>query len=210
MNARKIFALLIIGCGIIIFAGTMRRATSYSREKEMPVQRTGFSSISTSTVISLDIGLTSLPVRIRIPKIAVDAAVEEVGITFKGNMSTPKKLADTGWYKYGTLPGTLGSAVIDGHVDNGFGLPGVFADLKKLQVGDDVYVDTKDSAPLHFVVTEVQTYYYKDVPLDLLFLRKDGAYLNLITCDGNWIPYEKTDDHRVVVYTKLVSAESGE
>ncbi len=144
------------------------------------------------------------PTRIIIPKIDLDAEVEEVGITFKGNMSTPKNIGNTGWYKYGTVPGELGSSVIDGHVDNGFNLPGVFANLKNLNIGDDVYVKTSENENLHFVVVDKKIYPYKEVPLEEVFNKNDAPRLNLITCEGDWIDAEQTDENRLVVYTRLV------
>ncbi len=193
---KKVIGISIAILGIIIGTVTVIRSTYYSPQEETPVAQTA-QSVSFSV---------SHPIQIIIPKINVNAVVEEVGITFKGNMSTPKKFADTGWYKYGTVPGELGSAVIDGHVDNGLGIPAVFINLKKLVPGDIVYVQAKNGRKLKFKVFDIQNYYYKDVPLEILFNRNGDRYLNLITCDGNWIPAEKTDDHRIVVYTKLIES----
>jgi sortase (surface protein transpeptidase) len=95
--------------------------------------------------------------------------------------------------------------VIDGHVDNGLGLSGVFKHLEDLQQGDDVYVVTKTGRELHFVVEDTVSYPYKTVPLETLFSRDDDARLNLITCGGSWVKSDKTYDHRFVVYTRLVN-----
>ncbi len=179
--------------GIILGTRTLVSAIYYAPEKEVTFAKSPFFLETPGT-----------PVRIRIPKIDVDTAIEPVGITYLGNMSTPKILSNTGWYKYGTTPGAEGSAVIDGHVDDGLGLPGVFKNLKELRVNDDVYIETKDKTMLHFKVIDVQTYFYTKVPREIVFNRKGDSYLNLITCDGDWIQSEKTSDRRVVVYTKLV------
>jgi sortase A len=196
MNRNKIIGLCLLLVGFMIIVTVLTHLTFYYPEKEMPVEKTGISFVQAST---------TYPTRISIPKINLDTEVESVGLTYSGNMSTPKKLMNTGWYKYGTVPGNKGSAVIDGHVDNGLGLAAVFKNLKQLAIGDDVYVKNNLNQELHFRVIDTQIYYYKDVPLTLMFNRDDGpSYLNLITCDGNWIPEEKTDDHRLVVYTKLV------
>jgi sortase A len=197
MRKNKVVALIIIAGGVFPFLTTINSAIYDSSQREMPVSET------TLPGISFLYASTSPPVRIIIPTIDVDAEVEEVGITWKGNMGTPKKFTNTGWYKYGTVPGEIGSAVIDGHVDNGFGLPGVFNHLKDLKPGDDVYVETGTAQKIHFVVSRVEKYYYKDVPLEVVFNAKDGTYLNLITCDGEWVPAEQTNDHRIVVYATL-------
>ena len=69
--------------------------------------------------------------RISIPAIKVDAKIQEVGITAKGNMAAPRTFSEVGWYKYGPRPGETGSAVLAGHVDNGIAFPAVFSKLDK-------------------------------------------------------------------------------
>jgi sortase A len=145
------------------------------------------------------------PARLRIPTLGIDANVQYVGITKKSTMAVPSNFTDVAWYKYGPVPGQRGSAVMDGHVDNGLALDGVFKHLSDIKIGDDVYVDTKDGTPLHFVVIDVQLYPYKNVPTQLIFGQSNAVRLNLITCDGAWVKGDKTYDHRLVVYTILAS-----
>jgi sortase (surface protein transpeptidase) len=144
------------------------------------------------------------PARILIPSIGVDAHIQDVGIGKTGNMAVPTNYTDVGWYRYGTIPGQVGSAVIDGHVDNGAGLAAVFAHLSELKRGDDIYIETENKRRLHFRVQEVGHYALKDVPLKTLFNRDDAPRLNLITCEGTWIPSEKQYDERMIVYSVLV------
>jgi LPXTG-site transpeptidase (sortase) family protein len=108
-----------------------------------------------------------------------------------------------GWYKYGTVPGFMGSAVIDGHVDNALSLDGVFKHLGDLKEGDDIYIDTASSTALHFVVREAVSYPSEDVPAEKVFKADDAARLNLITCDGTWVQGKKEYDRRLVVYAVL-------
>lgn len=138
---------------------------------------------------------------ITIPSIGVDAHVEDVGIKAStGNIDTPKKLADAAWYTGDAVPGASGTAVILGHVDNGLGLSGVFKDLKKMQVGDDVYVTNKDGSKVHFTVTDVTNYVLATAPVhDILHDPKNPVALHLITCDKNWYDGRFHYDHRVVV-----------
>lgn len=145
----------------------------------------------------------SLPERLEIPSLGISAHVQQVGIGKSGNMAVPSNYSDVGWYRYGTIPGFKGSAVIDGHVDNGLGLPGVFKNLDQMQVGDKIDIVTASSTRLRFVVQEVVIYPYKEVPLEKLFNRDDQGRLNLVTCDGAWIAGEKTYDKRLVVYATL-------
>lgn len=143
------------------------------------------------------------PVRILIPRLSVDASVEFVGLTLRGTMGAPSSYARAGWYGYGTAPGHNGSAVIDGHIDDGFGLPGVFAHLKDIVIGDDIIVETRGGTRLHFTVTGIQIYPQDDAPTDLIFGRNDKARLNLVTCEGRWSRAADTYAERLVVFTEL-------
>jgi len=152
---------------------------------------------------SVEIPPEESPARIEIPSIRVDADVQDVGVGRSGNMAVPSNYSDVGWYRYGTVPGQTGSAVIDGHVDNGFGLPAVFNRINELQPGDSIYVVTETGRELHFVVEEIGSYAVDAVPLETLFNRADRPRLNLITCEGTWIPEKKMYDGRFVVYAVL-------
>jgi sortase (surface protein transpeptidase) len=194
MKNKKILTVsLITFISIAVFLFTLVRSVFYFQNNEINLP---------NQIISKNyFGISSkdLPKKFLIPSIKVDANVQYVGVTYKGNVSTPNNFNDVGWYKYGTVPGQVGSAIIDGHVDNGLSLPGVFKDLKNVKEGDDVYVVTQTGKNAHFVVTDVSTYYYKSVPTEIIFNQKDAPMLKIITCDGNWVPEDQTDDHRIVV-----------
>lgn len=189
-------AVLLAGAGV--FGVTLYRATvSAQVEPEGPPPP---SLGRTSSAAEAD-----KPLRLRIPAIGVDAHVQHVGIGKSGNMAVPDNYTDVGWYRYGTAPGFVGSAVIDGHVDNGLSMPGVFKRLSELRPGDEIAVENGAGETLRFVVSDIQTYDYKSVPTELLFNRSDVARLNLITCEGAWIAGEKTYEKRLVVYATLSS-----
>ncbi len=196
MTSRTVI-FIITAVAAIIFFGTLTQALWYAPGSDLQVPA--------SETIPRDVPPAEEPVTLRIPKLNIDAKIQQTGVNAKGNMGVPTNYSDVAWYKHGTIPGQIGSAVIDGHVDNGLGLAGVFKDLQKLEAGDDVFVVTKTGRELHFVVQSKHVYPYRSVPLDALFSRKDDARLNLITCGGNWVKAEKTYDERVVVYTQLVS-----
>jgi sortase A len=147
----------------------------------------------------------SEPSMLEIPKVGISAKVQQVGILPNGNMGVPSNFTDVGWYEPGTIPGQKGSAVIAGHQDRAGNIPAVFYRLEDLKIGDDVFVTTGDGKRLHFKVIEMKVYPYNSPdPLERIFNAKDGTYLNLITCAGSWIPSAKTNNKRLVVYTKLV------
>lgn len=149
--------------------------------------------------------LPEAPARLLIPAINVDAEVKHVGIAKSGNMAVPYEYDDTGWYRGGTIPGQEGSAVINGHVDTGFGLPAVFARLQELEPGDEIFVETAEGRKLRFIVEVTEVAKVGEISTDLLFNRADTARLNLITCEGAFDAETETYDSRRIIYTRFVS-----
>ncbi len=196
LSPRLLVLILMFAAGVV-FVTTLVRATLYAPDQE----------VASSTLAALAPSRAAtpgeLPARLRIPLLGIDAHVKHVGVNAQGLMATPGNFTDVGWYKYGAVPGFMGSAVIDGHVDNALALDGVFKHLGNLKIGDDIYVDTASSTPLHFVVQEVASYKVEDVPKERLFGAKDGAYLNLITCTGTWSKAANEYAERLVVYATL-------
>lgn len=146
------------------------------------------------------------PERLLIPRIGVNAPVEDVGITPEGTLATPTKNPwdGTGWYARGIIPGEKGSAVIAGHVDRPGGAPAIFWNLRDLQMGDDVEVSEDGGKTWHFRVLRVVTYPPQLAPVQDIFMNDSGKFLNLITCAGVWVPSEHQTTLRLVVYTQLV------
>ncbi len=122
------------------------------------------------------------PIRLKIPSINVDAAIEKVGQTPDGAMDVPKDYNNTAWYDLGARPGAPGNAVVDGHVDSATG-KAVFWDLRKLVSGDQIVVVGDDGVERPFIVTASEAYSRADVPLDRVFGSTIETHLNLITCD---------------------------
>jgi len=200
-TTRIIGAIFITAIAAGVFTAVLVHAVWFAPETE--VTDTSI-SVPTSTVVAVQSG--DKPARLIIPSIGVNANVQDVGIAASGNMAVPNNFTDVAWYKYGPVPGALGSAVMDGHVDNGLSLAGVFKHLSDVKVGDDVYVENQSGQRLHFKVTDIELYPYKSVPTDQIFNPKDTERLNLITCDGSWVQGQRTYDHRLVVYTTLMSS----
>lgn len=199
---KKTAAIYITLLALIIFTFILYRAAFYAPNDEipMPAESTEGRSLAASEV-SKD--LDSYPYVLSIPEIGVKAKIVEVGITAKGNMASPRGFRDVGWYKYGTVPGEIGSAVIAGHVDNGLALPAVFSNLKDLKKGDDIYIKTGGDKNLHFIVTGSEVYDFNErVPE--IFKEDDEKILRLITCTGSWIKEYRTHDKRLVVSSILV------
>ncbi|MDD2657860.1 MAG: class F sortase [Candidatus Pacebacteria bacterium] len=142
-----------------------------------------------------------LPVRLTIPKIHVDAAIESVGLTPLGAVDSPKEPAHAAWFNLSPLPGDIGSSVIDGHFGWKDNVPAVFDDLSALRAGDAVQVTNAEGTVSTFIVRELRTYDW-DESVAVVFHSNDGAaHLNLITCGGLWDPASQSYAKRLVVFT---------
>jgi sortase (surface protein transpeptidase) len=125
---------------------------------------------------------TAPPVRLRIPAIDVDAAVQRLGLEKNGSIQVPKGADGAGWWEGGPRPGQVGPAVILGHVK--FDGPAVFQQLERLQPGNEVFVEREDGTTARFVVTHEGTYRKAAFPSDLVYYPTLQPELRLVTCEG--------------------------
>ncbi len=152
----------------------------------------------TQTHITIQKISQGLPVRLKVPSINVDAAIQYVGLTSKRAMEVPNNSVDVGWFDLGVRPGERGSAVIDGHFDGENGDSGVFTNLYKLKKGDKLFIEDDKGVTISFVVR--QSRIYAPGYADEVFSLNDSAHLNLITCDGVWDGVKKSYSKRLVVF----------
>lgn len=188
-------ALAVVVAAISVFAYTLITALWYNPPGE--------EAPPPAVIPAGTVSRALYPSRLLIPSLNIDASVQQTGLNKKGSMGVPTNFTDVAWYKYGSVPGQEGSAVIDGHVDNGLALDGVFKHLNDIKPGADIYIETKNGNKLHFVVQDIQSYPYTDAPTALIFNRGGAAWLNLITCQGDWVPDKRTYDERFVVFSRL-------
>ncbi len=182
----------------VLFAGSLFLFTKMNANQSPQVLPHTISSSSTPTPPSV-----GLPVTISIPSLGISTAVETVGMDAQGRMGIPMNNIDTAWYKYGYRPGQKGSAVIDGHFDTPTGAPAVFYSIDRLQKGNRIIVTDTNNASYTFVVTDVVSYPFDQLPMQQIFASNDMARLNLITCDGTWNRQEHNYSNRAVVYSVL-------
>jgi LPXTG-site transpeptidase (sortase) family protein len=140
-----------------------------------------------------------------IPALKINVGVRSMGVTPEGRMAVPDNYTEVGWYSLGYRPGEMGSAVLGAHVDNGGNVKGVFKNLKKLKVGESIYIGDGDGNVYHYKVTERKIYNYRTAITDEVFNKIDAERINLITCHGTWLPKENTYNQRLVVSAELVT-----
>lgn len=148
-----------------------------------------------------------LPVRLKIPSISVDSAVEDALITPDGRMDVPSGSVNVAWFSLGPHPGQVGSAVIGGHFGISQGIPFVFYNLDKLKVGDKIYVVDDRNTTLAFVIKSISSF-DRNADATTVFTSGDGlAHLNLITCEGVWNRVNDSYPLRLVVFADAIPSE---
>ena len=149
-----------------------------------------------------------LPVRLKIPVIGVDSAIEDALITKDGRMDVPADSVNVAWFSLGPHPGKEGSAVIGGHFGIKDGVPFVFYKLDELKVGDKVYIVNDENNTLTFVVKSISLF-DRNADATNVFTSSDGlAHLNLITCEGVWNKVNNNYPERRVVFTDFTSTDN--
>jgi len=143
------------------------------------------------------------PVSLVIPSIGVSGSIVHVGLTSSGALQVPPTTAVAGWYTGSPRPGSIGSAVIAGHIDSISG-PGIFFRLAQLQRGARVYVRRADGTLAVFEVTEVQMFAKDAFPTTAVYGAVPDPELRLITCGGTFDYSSRSYLSNTVVFAKEV------
>ncbi|MFI1758865.1 class F sortase [Streptomyces sp. NPDC020571] len=145
----------------------------------------------------------SVPDRVSIPAIQVDAPVMGVGLDADGWVDAPPpedpNLA--GWFTGAVSPGEKGTAVVVGHVDNQQG-PAVFYGLGALEKGNKVEVHRQDGKTAVFEIYGIEVFEKDNFPGDRVYGSKGGPELRVITCGGGFTKQNGYDGN-VVAFARL-------
>jgi hypothetical protein len=127
------------------------------------------------------------PWELEIPSIGVSAGLMTLGDPVGPLLPVPplaQAAADAGWYRFTSVPGTVGNAVIVGHVDTYVG-PAVFYGLYLLRPGDPIYVDLGATRE-RFQVRSIRELPKALFPVNQVFGGTGRRQLWLITCGGDF------------------------
>ncbi|NUL05705.1 class F sortase, partial [Streptomyces lunaelactis] len=129
----------------------------------------------------------SVPRRISVPSVALDAPLTEAGLDAGGWVEAPPlehgNLA--GWYTGAVTPGERGTAVIVGHVDNTAG-PAAFFALGAVKRGSEVEILRRDGRTAVFAVYGVEVLTKKNFPAARVYQDTPEPELRVITCGGGY------------------------
>lgn len=187
--------------GLIGLLGVTVFLQNQSREREVVGE-----NIETVNTVSTNVLPASIPQKIRIPKLDLEADFgEPLGITETKEIEVPKDYERVGYYQYGPTPGEIGPAVVLGHVDSVDG-PAVFYSLGQLVPGDEVMIDRADGTTAVFVVTSLERPKQSDFPTEAVYGNIDFAGLRLITCTGIYDRGKMRYTNNLIVYAALKEA----
>ena len=142
------------------------------------------------------------PLRLRIPALRVNSALQRLGLQADGTVAVPKRPDVAGWYEAGPRPGQDGPAVILGHVDSRAG-PGIFFDLVRLPRGAVIEVDRADGSTATFRVTRVSRVAKTRFPTDLVYAPTLEPTLRLVTCGGSFDESRRSYRDNVIAFASL-------
>lgn len=204
MVSASLYGFYIVTRATLYVSSNNNYAPSIQHSIQPLLATTVFASSSTPQVKNPQVkNQKDYPVTLYIPSLKINAKIQQVGLNSKGAIGAPDNFTDVVWYKYGPAPGQPGSAIIDGHVDNGLGLAGVFKHLSSIATGSEMAVTTSLGTTLVFKVTAINVYGYQQVPMATI-LNSSTPTLDLITCDGTWVGNQRTYNERLVVTAKLI------
>lgn len=202
---KKITKYALGACVFLLFFGSV----SYEAQSAVMPRTIAYSEVSgqlSQAVVSLFSPNTNLaPIHITITTAKVNAEIIPVGVTRSNNLDVPPNFVQTGWYKYGSLPGMPGNAVIDGHVDNAGSIDGPFKHLRDAKIGDLVSVTMSDGSTVTFRIVDSSVYLTTKFPAASVFHGGSASILKIITCHGTYQKAMGTYDHRLIVTAVRVS-----
>lgn len=142
------------------------------------------------------------PRQLIIERLGINANILPMSTTNDGAMEAPQSAWDVGWYAKSALPGSNnGSLIIDGHVNDTLGKPGIFASIGTLQNGDVITVEKGDLQRISYTVTSVSQQPVNKVDMNALAKAPEGANegVTLITCSGIYDQGKQTYTDRTIV-----------
>jgi LPXTG-site transpeptidase (sortase) family protein len=144
------------------------------------------------------------PQQLMIPRIGVQAPIEDKGIDSDNQMEAPDKPFDVAWYPFTAKPGSGGNAVFAGHKDFAGVGPAVFWKLGQLSAGDTIQVTGDGQSQIQYQVTQTWDYTLSNIPMASVLAQGGGDQITLITCAGAY-SQSAGYDHRLVVRAKRVA-----
>lgn len=132
-------------------------AASLSENKVQEVSSTLDETESTPAQVQANQVAKDAPKVLRIPSIALEAKIRQVGSTLQNEPIAPSNIFDIGWYDASGKPGEPGAVLLNGHT-KGPTKEGIFSQLNQLNEGDQILLERGDGQVITYVVAKLQEY----------------------------------------------------
>ena len=208
-SSRRLMAAVALGAGLVAVGvgatGLTVSTLSSAQAAPMPARPDPIPAPTGRTVLPASLATgqhAARPVWLSIPSIGVRTSLIHLGVNQDGTLQVPSRTTVAGWYTGSPRPGTVGSAIIAGHVDSRSG-PGIFFWLRTLRPGDRVYVGRADGTMAVFTVTRIKKFAKDQFPTAAVYGPVPDAELRLITCGGVFDRSLGSYLSNVVVFARL-------
>jgi sortase (surface protein transpeptidase) len=189
-SSRRLLAAAALGAGLVAVgvgaAGLTVSTLSPAHAAPLPARPAPIPAPTGRTVLPASLATgqqAALPTWLSIPSIGIRTRLIRLGVNSDGTLQVPSSTTVAGWYAGSPRPGTVGSAIIAGHVDSRSG-PGIFFWLRTLRPGDRVYVGRADGTMAVFTVIRIKKFAKDQFPTAAVYGPVPDAELRLITCGG--------------------------
>jgi sortase (surface protein transpeptidase) len=208
-SSRRLVAVAALGAGLLAVgvgaAGLATSALSPAHAAPLPARPAPIPAPTERTVLptSLTKGQPAArPTWLSIPSLGIRTKLIHLGVKSDGTLQVPSRTTVAGWYTGSPRPGTIGSAIIAGHVDSRTG-PGIFFWLRTLHRGDRIYVGRADGTMAVFTVTKIRKFAKDKFPTAAVYGAVPDSELRLITCGGVFDRSRGSYLSNVVVFARL-------
>ena len=207
--SRRLLAAAALGAGLVAVGvgvtGLTVSTLSPAHAAPLPARPAPIPAPTGRTVLPASLATgqqAARPVWLSIPSIGIRTRLIRLGVNSDGTLQVPSSTAVAGWYTGSPRPGTVGSAIIAGHVDSRSG-PGIFFWLRTLRPGDRVYVGRADGTMAVFTVTRIKKFAKDRFPTAAVYGAVPDSELRLITCGGIFDRSLGSYLSNVVVFARL-------
>lgn len=149
------------------------------------------------------------PASINIPKIHAASTLIPLGLNPDGSLATPdvKTPLQAAYYSLGVLPGKIGPAIVEGHIDGSSpdgkaGYPGIFAHLKDLTIGDEIDITESNNVVLKFYVYRIMQMPKNAFDTATVYRNTATPEIRAITCQGAFDPKAHSYRDNLVVFAR--------
>jgi hypothetical protein len=208
-SPRRLAAAAAVGVGLLAVgvgaAGLATSALSPVHAAPLPARPAPIPAPTERTVMPATLATgpqAARPTWLSIPSLAIRTKLIHLGVNRDGTLQVPSSTTVAGWYTGSPRPGTIGSAIIAGHVDSRTG-PGIFFWLRTLHRGDRIYVGRADGTMAVFTVTKIRKFAKDKFPTSAVYGPVPDAELRLITCGGIFDRSRGSYLSNVVVFARL-------